>query len=258
MVDLGLYNFVKNKRDAGESKEQVLQDLAKSGWNAELIEEAWEAVAHNKVPQTSHPKELLHTRYSTNTSVTIFGVLLVIIAGYFAFTAYEKATSSSGTLTPSQAFLSGSPTLQPYSEPGVDVTMDVPANWQMSALDAPDGTVDGFSATQQSNSNTLSAKIEIQVNTLTLTGVIAERGSTLNGNSAIKMIQDKDVTIGGQPGHVFEYITNTPGGTLPTHTMEAYVMDPIGNLFVFTATSLDLDWGSVPATQMINSISFAK
>ena len=256
MVDLGLYNFIKNKRDAGETKEQVLQELASSGWNSVLIEEAWEAVAHKKVPQVSTPRESLRTRYSTNTSVGIFAILLVIIAGYFAFTEFQKhigSLSISESATSSAQAVNGV-LFYPYTQSEIGVIMSVPSDWQVSTTNGSDGALNGFEVTEQSNSDILSAQVTELLNTQLLSGVVTERSSALSSSNTVHIIQNADKVIGGQPGHIFEYTSVSGGQT--THTMEGYVLNKSGNLYEFLATSLDSDWNSVPATAMVNSISF--
>ena len=258
MVDLGLYNFVKNKRDAGESKEQVLQELANSGWTAETIEEAWKAVEHNKVPHTSAPREVLRPRYDTGASVGIFVVLLFIIAAYFAFTAFEDhvGSVSLSTATNSTGQAVNGILFYPYTQPDIGVTMNVPSDWSVTTTNASDGSINGFTTSTQSNSDTLTAGITLIPSTQLLSGVVTERGSALNANSSVHMIQDTDMVIGGQPGHIFEYTMSANGST--THALEGYVLDKTGDLFEFSASSLDADWSQVPALAMVNSISFSK
>lgn len=51
MVDLGVYNFVKNALAAGKSKEQITADLLRGGMlKAEAIEEAFTTVTTGKAP----------------------------------------------------------------------------------------------------------------------------------------------------------------------------------------------------------------
>jgi hypothetical protein len=258
MVDLGLYNFVKNKRDAGESKEQVLQELANSGWNAETIEEAWKAVEHNKIPTTSTQREVLRPRYDTGASVGILMVLLVIIAGYFAFTAFENhvGSLSLSTSTNSTSQAVNGILFYPYTQPDIGVTMNVPSDWNVTTTDASDGSVNGFTTSTQSNSDTLMAGVTLIPSTQLLSGVVTERGSALSANSSVHMIQDTDMTIGSQPGHIFEYTMTTGGKT--THLLEGYVLDKTGDLFEFSASGPDADWSQIPALAMVNSISFSK
>ncbi|MES2437397.1 MAG: hypothetical protein V4519_05305 [Patescibacteria group bacterium] len=53
MVDLGLYNFIKNAKAQGKSKEEIFETLSKGGSNQELISEAYTAVETNKEPEVS-------------------------------------------------------------------------------------------------------------------------------------------------------------------------------------------------------------
>ena len=50
MVDLGVYNFVKNALAAGKSREDITADLARGGSNAATIEEALAAVQSGTPP----------------------------------------------------------------------------------------------------------------------------------------------------------------------------------------------------------------
>lgn len=49
MVDLGIYNFVKNALAAGKSKEEITADLSRGGQSAAIIEETFAAV-HAGIP----------------------------------------------------------------------------------------------------------------------------------------------------------------------------------------------------------------
>ena|SRR3989344_5145661 len=51
MVDIGVYNFVKNAVAAGKSKEDIVADLTRGGrLSSEMIEEAFAAVESGQVP----------------------------------------------------------------------------------------------------------------------------------------------------------------------------------------------------------------
>ena len=254
MVDLGHFNFVQRQIAEGKSKEEIAQSLAKSGLSPEHIEDIWNAVTHNKVPKTSSPREPLRASYTTNTSLGILAVLLVIIAGYFAITGFLKATSTSSVTLPSSAQAVNGISYYPYNEPEIGITMSVPADWVVAKHSAPDGTVDGFTVSEQLGSDTLTAQITEQQSTQLLSGIVTERGSELQGQSAIHIIQNKDVTIGGEPGHIFEYTTATSGKTV--HSLQAFVLNKAGNHYQFLAQSPDGDWSQMPAVVLVNSISF--
>lgn len=57
MVDLGLYNFIKNAFARGQTEAQVREALAKAGWGELLIAEGIAAVKEGKEPNISHLQE---------------------------------------------------------------------------------------------------------------------------------------------------------------------------------------------------------
>ena len=50
MVDLGVYNFVKNALAAGKSQEEIAADLTRGGQSSEMIEEALAAALSGTPP----------------------------------------------------------------------------------------------------------------------------------------------------------------------------------------------------------------
>ena len=54
MVDLGLYNFIKNALARGQTEAQVRDTLAQAGWGALLIDEAVAAAKEGKEPYVPH------------------------------------------------------------------------------------------------------------------------------------------------------------------------------------------------------------
>lgn len=55
MVDLGLYNYIKNALAQGKSREEIVQHLVGAGWQQTLVEEAMTAVEHRDEPTPVRP-----------------------------------------------------------------------------------------------------------------------------------------------------------------------------------------------------------
>src|SRR3989344_3510631 len=84
MVDLGVYNFVKNAVAAGKSEEDITADLARGGLRMEIIEEALAAVQSGAPPAVkgAPPTPVIDIGVATRASEApvhrVRGVVLVI------------------------------------------------------------------------------------------------------------------------------------------------------------------------------------
>lgn len=88
MVDLGLYNFIKNAVTESKSKEEIVAALAKGGWTPEQVEEAYTAVEHGDEPtvgtHTTTPRSILVSKAEV---VELHRpTLITALCGYFFIT----------------------------------------------------------------------------------------------------------------------------------------------------------------------------
>lgn len=90
MVDLGLYNFIKNGLAHGKTKEEISQSLLQSKINQETIDAAFDAVAKGKVPAVQKPPldSLAENEYKASHQVDEHArpAIITALCGYYFVT----------------------------------------------------------------------------------------------------------------------------------------------------------------------------
>jgi hypothetical protein len=112
MVDLGLFNFVKNAVAQGQTKEVIAGSLTNAGWSQETIDEAYTAVVNNTPPTvTVHAESITPAvLVSADVSREHRPIIITAICGYyfigvalsaitFALLAIREASQSSSTFS---------------------------------------------------------------------------------------------------------------------------------------------------------------
>jgi hypothetical protein len=92
MVDLGLYNFIKNALKDGKSKDEIKTSVAKGGWKEADILEAFEDVEHNRQPSIPASPSYVpaHVEAPTASVVHARPEFVTILCGYY-FVAWSLA-----------------------------------------------------------------------------------------------------------------------------------------------------------------------
>lgn len=100
MVDLGVYNFIKNAIAEGKSKDEIKATLAKGGWSDADMEEAYTAVENNTPPtigkRTEAKREILISK--ADPLEIHRPTLITMLCGYF-FVSTALAALSLGLLS---------------------------------------------------------------------------------------------------------------------------------------------------------------
>jgi hypothetical protein len=90
MVDLGLYNFIKNGLAHGKTKADLTQSLLQSKINQESIDAAFDAVAKGKVPAVQKPPldSLAENEYKATHQVDEHArpAIITALCGYYFVT----------------------------------------------------------------------------------------------------------------------------------------------------------------------------
>lgn len=255
MIDLGLFNYIKNGLAQGKSLDQIAQELAAAGWAADTVRQTMDAVMRDEQPGKVKP-----VKKSPWTAIGSYAVILILIGAFlWVATNFQKLPEiASIFVAPSLAQVTGtSETLTPYTDSDIGVTINVPVDWQLAKNQGTaDNSAPGFTVSKTFGVNTVATiQVNQQIDTLLLVGVVLARRSAITANPSVQMIQDKDVTAGNQDAHIFEYTTTTANGK--QHDLEGYVLEN-GYLYSLLAQGPDADWSQIPAIDMFDSITFTK
>ncbi len=89
MVDLGLFNFVKNALAEGKSKDEIKIALAKGGWKETDMEEAYTAVKNDASPTVVSRKNGSERTTLVSTAAAVEEhrpTIIIALCGYFFVT----------------------------------------------------------------------------------------------------------------------------------------------------------------------------
>jgi hypothetical protein len=252
MVDLGLYNYVKIALGEGKSESDIVSELSKSNFTTENIQEALSAAKKGDAPKKS-----MSLPSFFNSIITILVILILIAILVLFFTKYKKtAFPFMPDYTSYSVSLNVAP-LQAYSDPEIGVTMSVPSDWTVRPNTQSGAEVSGFIASKNVNpfgTDIITAQVNTHTNTPNLPDLITSERATLSSNKSLVLLQDEDMVIGAQPGHLFEYTYVSNSKTY--HEMDGYVLNS-NTLYVYSASGLDGDWSQIPALSMLKSLTFS-